>query len=27
MSKTNANLIWKIVDLLRGSTSRTSTAS
>ena len=27
MSKTNANLIWKIADLLRGSTSRTSTAS
>ena len=25
--QTNANLIWKIADLLRGSTSRTSTAS
>jgi hypothetical protein len=23
MSNTNANLIWKIADLLRGSTSRT----
>jgi hypothetical protein len=27
MAQTNANLIWKIANLLRGPTSRTSTAS